>query len=190
MKKYLKLFFSLYAAGLIVGVLCCNFYIKGKRISDKFTSCLPGLVFSTLLEGREYLFGTLLMKRGAFFLCGVICGLTPFGLPMTVTSLLWFGFLGGNLITLFLVEYGLRGMGIAGLCFFPQILFYLPGWLFFFFLVAQMSQKFWGSKKREASEYKAYFFFLTGVLICLLLGIWMESYVNQNLLFHVLEKWL
>lgn len=189
MKKYLKLFFSLYAAGLIVGVLCCNFYIREKGYQ---TSLLPVYLasFSTLLEGREYLFGTLLMKRGAFFLCGVICGLTPFGLPMIVTSLLWFGFLGGNLITLFLVEYGLRGMGIAGLCFFPQILFYLPGWLFFFFLVAQMSQKFWGSEKREASEYKAYFFFLTGVLICLLLGIWMESYVNQNLLFHVLEKWL
>ena len=51
-----------------------------------------------------------------------------------------------------------------------------------------MSQKSWGNRKKEASDYKAYFFFLTGTLICLLLGIWMESYVNQNLLCHVLEK--
>ena len=189
MKKYLKLFFSLYAAGVVAGVLCCNFYIREEGYQ---TSLLPVYLssFSALSEGREYLFGTLLLKRGAFFLCGAVCGLTPFGFPMTIASLLWFGFLGGNLIALFLVEYGLKGMGIAGLCFFPQILFYLPGWMFFFFLVTQMSQKFWGNKKREASEYKTYFFFLTGALICILLGIWMESYVNQNLLFHVLENWL
>lgn len=189
MKKYLKLFFSLYAAGVVLGVLCCNFYIREKGYQ---TSLLPVYLasFSNLTEGRKYLFGNLLIKRGTFFFIGAICGLTPFGLPMAVASLLWFGFLGGNLITLFLVEYGLKGIGMAGLCFFPQILFCVPGWLFFFFLVAQMSQKSWGNRKKEASDFKAYFFFLTGTLICLLLGIWMESYVNQNLLCHVLEKWL
>ena len=143
-----------------MGVLCCNFYIREKGYQ---TSLLPVYLasFSNLTEGREYLFGNLLIKRGTFFFIGAICGLTPFGLPMAVASLLWFGFLGGNLITLFLVEYGLKGMGMAGLCFFPQILFYVPGWLFFFFLVAQMSQKSWGNRKKEASDYKAYFDYIS-----------------------------
>ena len=95
MKKYLKLFFSLYAAGVVLGVLCCNFYIREKGYQ---TSLLPVYLasFSNLTEGRKYLFGNLLIKRGTFFFIGAICGLTPFGLPMAVASLLWFGFLGGK----------------------------------------------------------------------------------------------
>ena len=109
---------------------------------------------------------------------------------MVVLGLLWYGFLAGNLIAVFLTEYGIRGIGINGACYLPQALFYIPGWLFFFFLVMQMSQKSLGNGKREKADYKAYFFFLTGAFICILLGIWMESYVNQNLLVFILEKWI
>ena len=121
---------------------------------------------------------------------GLICGLTPFGVIMVVLGLLWYGFLAGNLVTVFLTEYGIKGIAMNAMCYLPQALFYIPGWLFFFFLVMQMSQKSWGNGKKEKADYKAYFFFLTGALICILLGIWMESYVNQNLLVFIMKNWI
>nr|WP_296006057.1 stage II sporulation protein M [uncultured Blautia sp.] len=189
MKKYLKQFVLLYLTGFGMGILCYNLLLREKGYS---TSLLP-VYFSSaasVIESREYLFGSLLLKRGLLFMTGIICGLTPFGIPMVVLGLLWYGFLAGNLIAVFLTEYGIRGIGINGACYLPQALFYIPGWLFFFFLVMQMSQKSLGNGKREKADYKAYFFFLTGAFICILLGIWMESYVNQNLLVFILEKWI
>lgn len=187
MNQYLKRLIMLYAAGFGLGILCCNLLIKEKGYQ---VSLLP-VYFSSaapVIENREYLFGSLLIKRGIFFMGGLICGLTPFGVIMVVLGLLWYGFLAGNLVTVFLTEYGIKGIAMNAMCYLPQALFYIPGWLFFFFLVMQMSQKSWGNGKKEKADYKAYFFFLTGALICILLGIWMESYVNQNLLVFIMKK--
>ena len=97
---------------------------------------------------------------------------------------------GGNLMTTFLLEYGIRGIFLGIISFVPQMFFYVPGWLIFFFSVIQMSQKFWGNRKRESADYRAYFFFLSLAAVCLLLGIWQESYVNQNLLNYIWKKWV
>ena len=189
MNQYLKRLIMLYAAGFGLGLLCCNLLIKEKGYQ---VSLLPVYFPSAapVIENREYLFGSLLIKRGIFFMGGLICGLTPFGVIMVVLGLLWYGFLAGNLVTVFLTEYGIKGIAMNAMCYLPQALFYIPGWLFFFFLVMQMSQKSWGNEKKEKADYKAYFFFLTGALICILLGIWMESYVNQNLLVFIMKKWI
>lgn len=189
MKKYVRLFFLLYFAGFAAGILCANL-LTGE--AGYQTSLLPVYLSGSLPENRnmEALFGRLLVKRGIFFAAGMVCGLTPVGTVAVVMVLLWFGFLAGNLVTAFLLEYGMKGMGIGAACFLPQALFYVPGFLFFFFVVMQMSQKAWGKGKREKADYKAYFFFLSGSFICILLGIWQESYVNQNLLRYILERWI
>lgn len=187
MKKYIRIFLLLYLAGFVLGIAGANFLLKKTGYQ---TSLLPlYLSFAPEVESR-LLFGQLLMKRGSVFLLGVLCGTSVLGGPFGGISLLWAGFLGGNLITLFLLEYGLKGMAAALTCLFPQALFYVPGWLFFFFVTVQMSQKSWAGLKKNKEDYKAYFFFLSMAAIILLLGIWTESYVNQNVLQYILETWL
>ena len=53
-----------------------------------------------------------------------------------------------------------------------------------------MSQKSWAGLKKDREDYKAYFFFLSMSAVILLLGIWTESYVNQNVLQYIMESWL
>ena len=98
MNQYLKRLIMLYAAGFGLGILCCNLLIKEKGYQ---VSLLPVYFPSAapVIENREYLFGSLLIKRGIFFMGGLICGLTPFGVIMVVLGLLWYGFLAGNLVT-------------------------------------------------------------------------------------------
>lgn len=88
----------------------------------------------------------------------------------------------------FLTEWGLKGMGAGILCMVPQILFYIPGWLLYFFSIMQMSRKSLSGQKRYREDYKSYFFFLSMAGVLLLLGIWTESYVNQKILAWILEK--
>lgn len=188
MKKYMKIFVLLYLTGFVSGIVCCSLVFKENGYQ---TSLLPVYLSSSAfwVESRKRFFGSLLFRRGWLFLTGAVVGLTSFGLPFTVLCLLWSGFLAGNLIQVFLTEYGIKGMGMCGICMFPQILFYVPGWLFFFFLVTQMSQKTWKTGGKTKADDRAYLFFLTGAFLCILLGIWMESYVNQNIMELVLKKW-
>lgn len=179
----------LYLVGFGAGILCAN--LIQKQV-DYQTSLLPVYLaaFDGTRDRTEVLFRKFLTDRGSFMLFLIICGLTVLGVPAVTASLLWFGFLAGNLITLFLLEYGIRGMAMGTVCFLPQAFFYIPGWMFLFFAVVNMSQKIWGKGKREKTDYKAYFFFVSGAGVCILLGVWMESYVNQNLLSFLLQKWI
>lgn len=53
-----------------------------------------------------------------------------------------------------------------------------------------MSQKYWGKGIRVKADYRAYLFFMTGIGILFLLALFMESYVNQNVLSFVIERFL
>lgn len=188
MKKYSRMFSILFLVGFTGGIFCTNLFIK----ETGYQTSLLSLYLADAVQrekGKPGLFGKLLVKRGGFFLFGAVCGLTPLGVPMVSVSLVWFGFLAGSLMTVFLLDYGIKGIFLGMLSFLPQFFFYLPGWLLFFFSVMQMAQKAWGSKKKEKADYRAYFFFLSGAAVCILLGIWQESYVNQTFLNAIWGKW-
>lgn len=187
MKKYIRIFLLLYLVGFVLGIAGANYLLKKTGYQ---TSLLPFYLSFAPKVKKRILFWQLLEKRGGCFLLGALCGTTVLGVPFGGISLLWAGFLGGNLITLFLLEYGLKGMAAGLACLFPQALFYIPGWLFFFFVTVQMSQKSWAGLKKDREDYKAYFFFLSMSAVILLLGIWTESYVNQNVLQYIMESWL
>lgn len=189
MKKYSKMFSILYMAGFAAGIVCTNLLFEKTGYQSSLLSIYLADAVQKETE-KAGLFGELLVRRGVFFGFGTICGLTVVGVPLVAMSLIWFGFLAGSLMTTFLLEYGIRGIFLGIISFVPQMFFYVPGWLIFFFSVIQMSQKFWGNRKRESADYRAYFFFLSLAAVCLLLGIWQESYVNQNLLNYIWKKWV
>ncbi len=187
MKKNLRLFLILYLAGFGAGVLAGNFFLKKTGYQTSLLSVyLSGI--PELEAGR--FFGELFFQRSRFFFLGAVCGVTILGLFLVSGSLLWSGFLGGNLAVLFLTQWGIRGMGAGILCLFPQSLFYVPGWLLYFFSVWQMSRKSLAGAKRSREDYKAYFFFLSMAAVLLVLGIWSESYVNQKIAAWIIENFI
>lgn len=185
MKKNLRLFLLLYLAGFGAGVLTAALFL-GK--TGYQTGLLPIYLNKPPDWEESMLFQELLFQRGSFFFVGAVCGVTVLGTFFAAGGLLWAGFLGGNLAALFLTEWGLKGMGAGILCMVPQILFYIPGWLLYFFSIMQMSRKSLSGQKHYREDYKSYFFFMSMAGVLLLLGIWTESYVNQKILVWILEK--
>lgn len=189
MKKYLNVFFFLYLGGFAAGIFCANFLkhnagyqtsLLGIYLADRAAGSVPSSQF----------FLHLCERRGVWFLCYLMSGMTPFGVPLVLGGLLWLGFLAGNLLTVFLLEYGIRGLAAGIACFFPQGLFYVPAVALFFFFIVQMSQKYWGKGMRVKADYKAYLFFMSSLGILFLLALLMESYVNQNVLEFVIGRLL
>lgn len=189
MRKYLRIFLFLYAAGVAAGVFCSNLLSQKTGYQ---TSLLPVYLSMSLGEQKNCsgLFAQLLLQRGKILTAGILCGVTPFGIPVIVLGLLWFGFLAGSLMTLFLLEYGIKGVGAGIACFFPQALFYIPGWLLLAFAVWCQSRKLWEKQKQKKEDYRSYFCLVCGAWMLILLGVWMESYVNQNVLEYILSKWI
>lgn len=187
MKRNLRLFLLLYLAGFGAGILAANLLT---RKTGYQTSLLSVYLAGTPSGENSLLFGNLLFRRGGFFFVGAVCGVTVLGFFLMSLSLLWEGFMGGNVMALFLTELGIKGMGIGMLCMFPQILFYIPGWFLYFFAVMQMSQKSFAGRRRKKEDYQAYFFFLSIAGALLILGIWTESYANQKILCYILENYL
>lgn len=189
MKKNIRLLFYWYLVGFVLGIIGANLLFKETGYPSGILA-VYGVAASKELISSEALFEYLLFQRGAYFLFVILIGLTYMGLFTVVLSLLWFGFLMGNLLTIFVLEYGLKGL-IAGIAsFIPQLLFYLPGWMLLFWLVLYMSRKTWEKRKRESADYQVYVFFGLGSGVCILLGIWLESYVNQNLLIWIFKQWI
>ena len=131
MKKNIGSLLGWYAAGFILGIIGANLLFKETGCSSGLLA-IYGTAAQKELVNAEVLFKYLLFQRGAYFLFMLLIGLTYIGSFTVILSLLWFGFLGGNLLTLFVLEYGLKGLGIGVICSMPQIIFYLPGWLLLF----------------------------------------------------------
>lgn len=189
MKKYVKLFCCLYLAGFAAGICGLYFMVKNNGYQ---TSLLPVYLsaFPQKAGNAAGVFGELLWQKGKLLFLGLVCGMTCVGVPAVAVCILWLGFMGGSLAGVFFLEYGVKGMILNFMCMFPQSLFYIPGCLLLFFAVMQMSQKYWEKRKIGKEDYKAYFFFLSGAGMLILLGVWMESYVNQSLMQYILSKWI
>lgn len=189
MEKDIRLLLCWYLTGFVFGIIGANFLFRELEYPSGIL-VIYGAATSKELINAEALFRYLLFQRGAYLLFMIFMGLTYIGFFTVVLSLLWFGFLAGNLLTIFVLEYGFKGLAAGISCFLPQILFYVPGWMLLFWLVMRMSRKSWGKGKREKADYQVYVFFSFGAGVCILLGIWLESYVNQKLLIWIFQHWL
>ncbi len=189
MKKSIRLLFYWYLLGFFLGIIGANLLFKETGSPSGFLA-VYGTVASKEFINSKALFEYLLFHRGIYFLFICLTGVTYIGFFIVTLSLLWFGFLAGNLLTIFTLEYGLKGLMAGIVCFIPQILFYLPGWLLLFYLVMLISKKIWKKREKENIDYGVYAFYCLGAGICILLGIWLESYVNQNFLSWIFKYWV
>lgn len=181
-QKYIWNFVFLYLAGFVIGILFINFFHQKMLYESSTLGIYLMSGKETDFSKSEY-FCSLLVNRGSWYLLYALGGLTAFGIPLVLGGLLWLGFLAGSLLTMFLMEYGIKGMLLCIACVFPQCLLYVPAAGILFLMAFQMSKKFWKSKSTAMGEYKSYGFFLSITAVLFLWGIFLESYIN----FYVLE---
>jgi len=184
MKKYILSFCLLYIGGFLIGTVVMN--VMYNQFNNQ--SSMLGLYFMSQdgndFSKKEY-FCQLLTNRGTWFLLYSISGVTAFGIPMVIGCLLWSGFLAGSLMTMFLLEFGIRGMFLGFACFVPQCFIYIPATLFLFVIIYRMSRQFWPGVNESFYKYRTYALLVLGIGVVYLWGIVLESYVNYHVLQYI-----
>lgn len=145
-------------AGFAAGIVCTNLLFEKTGYQSSLLSIYLADAVQKETE-KAGLFGELLVRRGVFFGFGIICGLTAVGVPLVAMSLIWFGFLAGSLMTTFLLEYGIRGIFLGIISFVPQMFFYVPGWLIFFFFCNTDESEILGKPEKRVGRLSGLFLF-------------------------------
>ena len=178
----------LFVAGFVLGVALPNLLWK----TELEESGLPGLYLLTRVSQGipaepEYFF-YILKTRGAVYLLTMLCGLSVFGLPVSVVSCVWMGFLMGAVLTVSLLEFGVRGMFLAVVLFLPQYLVYVPVSLALYRRSFQSSLSYWKIQRLSQQDRRGYGIFCAWAAVFLLGGMALEGYLNPVLIQVVIKK--
>ena len=178
----------LFVAGFVLGVALPNLLWK----TELEESGLPGLYLLTRVSQGipaepEYFF-YILKTRGAVYLLTMLCGLSVFGLPVSVVSCVWMGFLMGAVLTVSLLEFGVRGMFLAVVLFLPQYLVYVPVSLALYRRSFQSSLSYWKNQRLSQQDRRGSGLFCAWAAVFLLGGMALEGYLNPVLIQVVIKK--
>ena len=178
----------LFVIGFVTGVILPNLLWK----TELEANGLPGLYLLTRVSqgmpaNPEY-FLYVLKTRGAVYALCMLCGRAVFGVPVSVVAGIWMGFLMGAVLTVSLLEFGVEGMFLAGVLFFPQYVIYIPVSLGLYRRSFQLSLRCWKNQRLSFGERKEYGAFCAFAGALLAAGMALESYVNPILIEMVLNK--
>ena len=190
-------FIYVFLFGFFVGVFLINLW-KETLIVD------TGFLDEEMLYQMKYaqidsdsFFGYVLKQRLLLFVCLAIGATTYLGITMTYGALLWFGFAGGIFMASAAVRYGFKGVLLLVGVFMPHYIIYIPtfwmllNWCYYICCTMYFPAKVFGEKARQYKDKKTFLISNGGRVILLLLvviiGIWVESYVNPIFLTKLLK---
>lgn len=157
MKRNVRLLLCWYLSGFILGIIGANLLFRETGYSSGILA-VYGTAASKEWIDAEALFSHLLFQRGIYFLSMIFLGLTYIGIFAVVLSLLWFGFLAGNLMTIFLLEYGVKGLVAGSVCFLPQIFFLFAGLAFVVLDCYAYEQEGYGQEEKGKGRLSSLYF--------------------------------
>lgn len=186
-RRLLPLFF----AGLVIGVFIMNI---GKSILLEET----GLFDEDILSRMRYmtvdsnaLFCYILRKRMLFLIGMAVLATTYLGLAACMAAVLWCGMSAGIFLTALMLRYGLKGLILAMVSVFPQFLFLIPAFLLLLEWSGSLYQTIYfqsrNAGERERFPLAAKLGRLAGIILLLMLGCLLESYLNPALLIGYLR---
>lgn len=199
-KKYVRYregmpnFLFPFLIGFVLGVLLINFWNKEELLQI-------GILSQTSLEKLRYLevdkanlflytFQNRMVMVGGLLLLSS----TLFGVICVYAASLWLGFATGALLSAMLIRFGNQGiiMFLGGIL--PQYFCYIPACILLFRWCRKLCVKLYYPQKSIGNMYRngvqeiTYFIMQLGIiLLILLLGIYLESYVNPMLIKWILR---
>lgn len=78
---------------------------------------------------KNRLFFYVLEQRMRTVILMLLLSVTPVGRFIRYAYTAWYGLAFGMILTAAYAVYGVRGLGLIGICLFPQILFYIPAYI-------------------------------------------------------------
>ena len=185
---YWKMFFFLYLCGFLAGIVFANLAWR-YRIEDLHLIRKRSFLDSAAKEvDYENYFHYLLPKRLLFPAVILILGLTILGTVLVVLRILWLGFLTGTLMSIFVLQNGILGLGYFMAGILPQMLWNIPLAALVFLKCYQMSMSIWKGEKFTLERVGNYFLWVIGLLICLIWGCLLEAYLNPRVIQFIFQN--
>lgn len=184
----------LFMLGLFIGILIVNVghdtWINNSELLG--TKMLERLESSTLERGS--LFGYVLKHR-LFTLCMLsLLATTMFGISIICGYICYMGLTAGCLLSVAVIRYGIRGMLLMLAGIFPQGVLLIPGYVALFLWAAGINRVLYskGTYMDSFERYSRQFYLKKGIqiieiMIVVIMGCLLESYVNPKMLHLVLN---
>ena len=195
LRDYIKNVIRIFFLGIIVGIILI-FICRGRLQTDIY---LLNEEWLLSIQNRELekqsLFVYILLKRLKEMGALVLFATTFAGL---VCMYGYFGVLGvgvGVLTAISCLRYGLQGLILMVVAAFPQVIFYVPAFLYFFHLCYQLCVKLYFPHKdywKINGSTKVFLLknilFACIALVVVIIGIVVESYVNPKIFFSYIKN--
>ncbi len=178
--------------GLIVGTIFANIfrtlYINEINIVNDY--------FSNKLVNMDIEYGSLLkyilFSRIKYFIILWLFSITILGLPVIFIYLIYSGFLVGFIISISTMKYGIMGILLFIVYLFPHGIIYIPVIAISiqraFIMCKRMYYMKNGVKVNKKNIILEYLFTIILLLVMIIIGCFIETYINSNILQSFLKN--
>lgn len=184
----------LFMTGLFLGILLVNIKYDIWMQED-------GLLNVTMLkqlQGSELdggsLFAYIIKHRVLTILIIGMLASTMIGLPIVCGYVCYLGISAGCILSIAVIRYGIRGLFFMAAGVFPQALLLIPGYFLLFRWGMDCNRRLYGKTDGIEGRYLVGREFilkkgvgLAGILIIVILGCALESYVNPKIVHFILK---
>ncbi|MCM1387248.1 MAG: stage II sporulation protein M [Bacillus sp. (in: Bacteria)] len=180
--------------GLFLGILLVNIKYDVWMQDDG----LLNVAMLRKLQGSEldggYLFGYIMKHRVFTILIIGMLAFTIIGLPIVCGYVCYLGISAGCILSIAVIRYGIRGLFFVAAGIFPQAVLLIPGYFLLFRWGIDCNRKLYKRNDGLEGRYLVGGQFilkkgigLAGILIIVILGCILESYVNPKIIHFILK---
>lgn len=184
----------LFLIGLFIGILIVNL---GHETWIGNGSLLGTDMINRLKNSRpvgEGLFGYIVRHRLLAVCLLSLSATTLIGMPVLCLYICYTGLAAGCLLSVAVIRYGIRGLLFMVAALFPQAILLVPAYIVFFSWAVDLNSKLYAPRTQlEGYErYSRQFYVkksvqIIGVVIVVIMGCLLESYVNPEILHFILK---
>lgn len=184
----------LFMIGLFMGILFVNL---GHETWIRNGTLLGAEMMNRLKSSRpvgEGLLGYILRHRLSTGCLLCLVSMTLIGMPFLCAYICYMGLAAGCLLSVAVIRYGIRGLLFMAGVLFPQALLLVPAYILLFFWAADVNRTLYarGTQLEGYERYSSRFYVkkgmqIIGIMIVVIMGCLLESYVNPSILHFVLK---
>lgn len=184
----------LFMTGLFLGILLVNIkYDIWMQEDGLLNAAMLKQLQGSELDGGS-LFGYIIKHRVFSILMIGMLASTMIGLPIVCGYVCYLGISAGCILSIAVIRYGVRGLFFMAASVFPQALLLVPGYFLLFKWGMDCNRRLYGKTDGIEGRYLVGREFilkkgvgLAGILIIVILGCMLESYVNPKIVHFMLK---
>lgn len=184
----------LFMLGLFLGIVFVNIkhdvWIKDDGL---LSSAMMKQLQSSEPDG-SYLFGYIIKHRVSVILIVSLLASTIIGLPIVCAYVCYLGVSAGCMLSVAVIRYGVRGLFFMAAAIFPQAFLLIPAYFLLFIWSLDCNRSLYGRVDGMEGRYfvgKQFILSrgirLLGIIILVIMGSVVESYVNNQIVHFVLR---